>query len=79
MPAGARPLFLLYRTGGPGGLFPLRTLADGGGREELTVLASCSPAAGGTRREAGGSGPAGRGLGRFLPRAEVCARRLDRA
>ena len=42
MPAGARPLFLLCRTGnGPGVLFALRTLAGGARLEGLSTLYSC--------------------------------------
>ena len=42
MPAGARGLFLLCRTGqGPGVLFALRTLAGGAGLEGLSTLYSC--------------------------------------
>jgi hypothetical protein len=42
MPAGARALFLLCRTGnGPGVLFPLRTLAGGARLEGLSTLYSC--------------------------------------
>ncbi|MDR3415947.1 MAG: GNAT family N-acetyltransferase [Nevskia sp.] len=42
MPAGARPLFLLCRTGtGPGVLFVLRTLAGGVRLEGLSTLYSC--------------------------------------